>query len=208
MVYHRKYGPPPASCNVPGCGQLSQAKGLCGSHYWRLRTHGDPGGPIIRGKPTNVPCEIQGCTRLAIGDGLCRMHYERRRKGKPIGSAEPQRRPGGQGYLSKNGYIAISINRVLKLKQRVVMEEFLGRPLTKYKVVHHIDGNRQNNNISNLELWNKSHPPGQRVEDKLKWARNFIETYEGTQKQRVVKPDIWSGTIPSYQFDALLGYGS
>ena len=30
-----------------------------------------------------------------------------------------------------------------------------------------------------LELWSSSHPSGQRVADKLKWAREIQETYKG-----------------------------
>tara|TARA_B100002019_G_C21235625_1_gene582560 strand:- start:424 stop:807 length:384 start_codon:yes stop_codon:yes gene_type:complete len=33
------------------------------------------------------------------------------------------------------------------------MAESLGRPLTRQEVVHHIDGNKQNNSIENLELF-------------------------------------------------------
>ena len=33
---------------------------------------------------------------------------------------------------------------------RIVMEKKLGRPLKKGEVIHHIDGDNQNNNIDNL----------------------------------------------------------
>jgi len=36
------------------------------------------------------------------------------------------------------------------------MAESLGRPLTKQEVVHHIDGNKQNNYIENLELFHNN----------------------------------------------------
>ncbi len=38
------------------------------------------------------------------------------------------------------------------LEHRLVMAEHLGRPLEKYEVVHHIDGNNQNNDLANLLL--------------------------------------------------------
>lgn len=63
------------------------------------------------------------------------------------------------------------------LEHRYKMSVKLGRPLYKDEIVHHIDGNKQNNDDSNLELWSKSHPPGQRVEDKIKWAKDFLNKY-------------------------------
>lgn len=35
---------------------------------------------------------------------------------------------------------------------RYIMEQYLGRKLTNNEVVHHIDGNKQNNNINNLKV--------------------------------------------------------
>lgn len=44
---------------------------------------------------------------------------------------------------TKNGYV---------LEHRVVMENFVGRYLTREEIVHHIDENKHNNDISNLRL--------------------------------------------------------
>jgi len=47
---------------------------------------------------------------------------------------------------SKTGYVS---------EHRMVASEMLGRPLTKQDIIHHIDGDRTNNNEQNLFITNK-----------------------------------------------------
>lgn len=63
------------------------------------------------------------------------------------------------------------------MEHRAVMEAHLGRPLHADENVHHINGDRADNSIDNLELWSTMQPSGQRVEDKVAWARQILERY-------------------------------
>ena len=54
-----------------------------------------------------------------------------------------------------NKYERITINGDPKGKHRLIMEQIIGRVLDYNEVVHHIDGNTQNNDILNLKIMSR-----------------------------------------------------
>jgi hypothetical protein len=58
------------------------------------------------------------------------------------------------------------------------MERHLRRKLLHNENVHHINGVKDDNRLVNLELWVVSQPSGQRVEDKVAWAKEILSQYD------------------------------
>lgn len=168
-------------CTVDGCGKRPRARGLCAMHYcrlWRKRKKGEVStwGDAERRGRTQEPCAVSGCGRVVLAKKLCSMHYRRRLLTGEVGEAAPRKRerPYGNGWRDpKSGYVYITDRTRpggYQLEHRYVMEQVLGRQLYRWENVHHRNGVRDDNRPSNLELWVKPQPAGQRHTDLVEWV--------------------------------------
>lgn len=64
-------------CDIPDCEKPIRAKGLCGMHYERLRTHGVYGGPQKVVHRRDSICVVEECFKPHCAKGFCQMHYLR-----------------------------------------------------------------------------------------------------------------------------------
>ena len=86
-----------------------------------------------------------------LSKNLCMPCYSRLRT---KGHVERDNARAGEGHISAKGYLCFRIKGKLFYAHRIAAELYLGRPLLPGEVVHHIDGNKLNNNADNLQVLN------------------------------------------------------
>lgn len=84
------------------------------------------------------------------------------------------------GKINKDGYrfVYCKTQRKYIIEHRYLYEKYYGIKLKPNQNLHHINGDRLDNRIENLELWDTSQPKGQRVEDKIRFYFDLVNEYK------------------------------
>lgn len=118
----------------------------------------------------HLKCKIESCYRRIYCREYCSKHY----KSLNISKIPLEKNNSGWNH---NGYVRLVIDGKEIPEHRYVMQKHLSRELLPSENVHHKNGNRSDNRIENLEIWSHHQPAGQRIEDKIQYAKEILQQY-------------------------------
>lgn len=180
-------------CAVGGCERPPRDIGMCAFHAHRKR-YGVPLEQPLLGTYRLGHCDVDGCQKPIYARRKCQLHYMRTLREYPLDAERPgqlwQRRPAPGGYIrltvpvNTPGCIRPSSRSKVgtMLEHRYVMQCHVGRPLLRKETVHHKDGNRENNDLENLELRSGAHGQGINIIDGIESSLWWIGRYAKISK--------------------------
>src|SRR5690606_32394899 len=136
------------------CGRKPVARGLCSGHSLQRRR----GKELTPLRTPTVGCSFPDCDNQHSAFRLCDGHRQQQRRGQELRPLRKRVRYGGGWRVSVEGYLIRNASGRIVFEHREVMEKALGRKLLPSENVHHVNGNRADNRLENLELWSTSQP--------------------------------------------------
>lgn len=166
----------------PSHAAAARAQGLRPEAFHkRLKRHQSLSAKNIRNRSVTtkgVTYPTQRAAAKALGISRAAL-CQRIKKGTPLDRPSEHLNP--KGCTNPKGYHTLPksiTGRRGMLEHRFLMEKRLGRKLLRHETVHHKNGQRADNSDDNLELWSTSQPYGQRVVDKIEWAKTLLALYK------------------------------
>lgn len=98
-------------------------------------------------------CSVDTCTRLKRTNGFCQAHDKRHKRNFKGILDSPLKAYGIGAPFEQNGYLKVMEHGKIVRVHGQIMEAHLGRKLHRAEVVHHVDGNTRNNDVSNLKVF-------------------------------------------------------
>lgn len=132
-------------------------------------------GGEYRSRKAAVQLECVTCNKNFLTRPSSRKSHKNAYCSVSCASKANRRACTSEWRVGNDGYVYSYANGRKVLEHRVVMAKQLGRSLELHENVHHINGDRSDNRIENLELWSTKQPKGQRLEDKLGAAKKLLE---------------------------------
>lgn len=169
------------TCVVPGCPKSPKREsGACSMHAERKRKTGGYGSAAPtryrRDDPARPVCSIESCGSPAQSRGWCSKHYGRWRKhGDPLVNQRPGVRVGHIGYrlVWEPTHPLAMVDGYVMEHRKVVHDAGIHIPPGHH--VHHINGDKLDNRLENLEVKSASDHSREHAEE-----AGFVTNQYGT----------------------------
>jgi hypothetical protein len=167
--YRKKFNKDPMYCSV-ACSHLGRRKTADEKHKANCKNCGKEFYKTRRKGSGTIYSQQELCSKQCKNEWTSKLHRERH--GLPQITRRVRRRYTLLRIPARDGRPTYEI-----LEHRYNMEQHIERELLPEETVHHINGDRFDNRIENLELFSSRHGPGQRIADKVQFAIEILTAY-------------------------------